>query len=35
MVIRMHRIFTAKRAAEQLNGAVGDDFIGIHIGLSA
>ena len=35
MVIRVHGVLAAERAVEQFNGAVGDDFIGIHIGLSA
>ena len=35
MVIRMDGLFRAHLAAQHLNRAVGDDFIGIHIGLSA
>ena len=35
MVIRMDRILRADHAAEHLDGAVGDHFIGVHIGLGA
>ena len=35
MVVRMHRRFCAERRAELLIGEVGDDFVGVHVGLRA
>ena len=35
MIIGMHRLFAAHCAAQYFNGAVGNHFIGIHIGLRA
>jgi len=35
MVIRVNRVFGANHAAEDFDGFIGDDFIGVHIGLRA
>ena len=35
MVVGMDRRFGAETAAQHLDGAVGDDLIGVHIGLGA
>mmetsp|Transcript_41475 Transcript_41475/g.69293 ORF Transcript_41475/g.69293 Transcript_41475/m.69293 type:complete len:209 (-) Transcript_41475:7-633(-) len=31
MVVRMHRLLGADHTAQNLNGTVGDDFVGIHV----
>ena len=35
VVIGVDRLLTAHGSAEDLNGAVGDDFVGVHVGLGA
>lgn len=35
VVVGVDRLLGAHLAAEDLNGAVGDDFVGVHVGLSA
>ena len=35
IVVGMDRILRSKHAPGQLNGSIGDDFVGIHIGLRA
>ena len=35
MIVGVDRLLGAHCAAEDLNGAVGDDFVGVHVGLGA
>jgi len=35
MVIRMNRLLAAHLSAQKLNCSVGDDLVGVHVGLSA
>jgi hypothetical protein len=35
MVVRVNGALGAKFSSEELNGTVGNDFVGVHVGLSA
>ena len=34
VIVRVDRSLTAKLSTQQLDGSVGDDFVGVHVGLS-
>ena len=35
VVVRMNRLFAAETSAADFDGAVGDDLVGVHVGLRA
>ena len=35
VIIGVHRSLAAQFSSEQLNGSVGDDLVGVHVGLGA
>jgi uncharacterized protein (DUF697 family) len=35
MIVRVNGVFGAKLSPEELDGTIGNDLVGVHVGLSA
>ena len=33
MIVRVYRGFASKNASSKFDGSIGDDFVGVHVGL--